>query len=253
MSKQPTSSKNGFRTLAVAVFVAAVALDVTSAKAMQIFVRTPTNKTVALDVEASDTVEAVKAKIQDKEGVAPDSQYLYFANALLEDGRTLSDYDVKKESLLPLVATAAFGDGPAGISWRFGVNDVTTVPGTGWTLWDLPGALDLSSYSSGSITLDIYAYQGAVAGTPTGFTLGTASPLTFLSAAGGITGFDPSKFVLSGSYAAQSSVSMSGSSLVLNLQGSPPVPEIDPAGLGSILALVTGALGLFERRRPLSA
>jgi hypothetical protein len=119
----------------------------------------------------------------------------------------------------------------------------------GWTLWDLTGALDLSSYSPGSITLAIYAYQGSVAGTPTGFSLGTPYSLTFLNAAGGITGFDPSLFVLSGAYAGQSSVSLSGSSLVLNIQGSAPVPEIDPAGLGSVLALVTGTLGLLERRR----
>lgn len=92
---------------------ALLALAPFAASAMQVFARLPSNVLITLDVEPSDVIENVKAKVEDKTGTPATQQVLSFSGTTLQDGYTLSDYNIQKEAILVMTIQQATPTNPA--------------------------------------------------------------------------------------------------------------------------------------------
>lgn len=236
------------RATPAGLFVAALVLACPVARGATLYVLDPRYATLTLDVEPSDTIENVKAKVQAFAGIDPAAQYLYFSGQWLDDGHTLSDYNISRLATLDLVSTSSFASTPLpNTLWRFGINDLATGRGTGWTFWNTTGAIDLSSFGAGAITIETYGYSGASAGTPAGYSSTTSYALSFLEAAGGISGFSSSQFNVTGFFAGKGSISQSGNTLVLNVSAvaEPASPVV--VGIGFVTVSIAGWRSVRKR------
>ena len=226
------------RRLTILLPFVALALCPEEASAqMPIYVRnlTPGGSTVFLSVLPQSGINAVRFMIFDEFRYSPSRQYLFYGGHLLQDGRSLSDYNIQGESFIDMAvidslnALSFSGDLPGSRGFSpFLMRSGTSGAGNGWSVFNYTNAVDLSATGSGAYTLDLFtlaSYDGL--GAMPDFDGRQAYDWTFLTATGGISGFSPDQFAINTARFANTvngsfSVVQQGSNLALSYT---PVPE----------------------------
>jgi hypothetical protein len=228
-----------------------ICLSFGHAGAMTLFVNLPSSEQVNLDVEPSDSIDNTKSKIQDARGVMPEDQYLYFTSKQLDDGQTLEDYNIQKNSVLQLylvgpLAVTSFNSYPALLN--FSIRDAAATNGRGWMTLNYSGAADLSAMGLASQTISLRSFSVSGPGFMAGFDPSQSYEWNFLTAPGGVSGFNAGIFTVD---TTGFSNAFTGTFSVV--QSSPQSLAVAYSAVPEPATALSGALGLlalaFRRKR----